>query len=377
MLTWVPPPTEASWAVIVIAAWPRPFCVGAGGVDDHPLGRVVALEDLGLAVERQLHRTHPDADGAGVVVVAEVVGELGAGQAGRHLRDVAEELPDLVQRAGRTSNWFLISTGSGLRFGEVARRVGRERLASSRRSRSSTSSRRARRGSARRRRSRSSRTPGRPPRDRGRLRRPARRPGGRGQLAGGPALHELGEHRDRDLLVAGAAEVEPDRGADPVEEVLRDAALGEVGEHRLPALARGDQADERRGRGRPRGVTASSSPWPWVAITTIERSVRSAAESSAGSMTRLFQPRVPASSARVWVIGERAHDDQVEGRDDGFDVDLHGALALARHRDVEHPLGQSATGARRRCRGTAAAARGSRSRARPRGARPARRTRRR
>ena len=59
-------------------------------------------------------------------------------------------------------------------------------------------------------------------------------------------MHQLGEHRDRDLLVAGAAEVEADRRPDPVEQVLRYAALGEVGEHRLAALARGDQADERR-----------------------------------------------------------------------------------------------------------------------------------
>ena len=75
--------------------------VGTGRIDDHPLRVVVAFEDLGLAGELQLHRPHPYADRAGVRLVTPViglhVGQLRAGQAGGHLRDVAEELPDLVQ----------------------------------------------------------------------------------------------------------------------------------------------------------------------------------------------------------------------------------------------------------------------------------------
>ena len=70
-----------------------------------------------------------------------------------------------------------------------------------------------------------------------------------GEGAGGPQLDQLGQHGDGDLAVRGVAEVETDRGAHPVEELLRDAALGEVLEQGLAALVRGDQADE----GRPGG----------------------------------------------------------------------------------------------------------------------------
>ena len=44
------------------------------------------------------YRAQPDGHLAVVLVVAEVFGELGPGQAGGHLRDVVEELPHLVDR---------------------------------------------------------------------------------------------------------------------------------------------------------------------------------------------------------------------------------------------------------------------------------------
>jgi hypothetical protein len=67
-------------------------------VHDDPFGRLVALGDVGGAGELQPDRAHPDGDLALVPVVAEVLGQRGARQAGRDLGDVVEELPDLLDR---------------------------------------------------------------------------------------------------------------------------------------------------------------------------------------------------------------------------------------------------------------------------------------
>ena len=72
--------------------------VGTARVHDHPLGRLVALGDVGGARELQPDRAHPDGDLALVLVVAEIVGQLRARQARRDLGDVVEELPDLLDR---------------------------------------------------------------------------------------------------------------------------------------------------------------------------------------------------------------------------------------------------------------------------------------
>jgi hypothetical protein len=82
--------------VACIAGLTTALLVGAGGVDHEALGGVVALLDGGGAGELELHRAHADGDLAVVLVVAQVVGELGAGQARGDLRDVVEEPPDLV-----------------------------------------------------------------------------------------------------------------------------------------------------------------------------------------------------------------------------------------------------------------------------------------
>jgi hypothetical protein len=72
--------------------------VRAGGVHDQPLGRLVPFGDVRAPGELQPHRAHPDRHLALVLSVAEILGELGARQARGHLRDVAEELPDLLDR---------------------------------------------------------------------------------------------------------------------------------------------------------------------------------------------------------------------------------------------------------------------------------------
>jgi len=77
-------------------AWP--LLIRAAGVHDHPLGRLVALGDVGGPGELQTHRAHPDRDRALVLVVAEILGELGARQARGHLGNIVEELPDLLDR---------------------------------------------------------------------------------------------------------------------------------------------------------------------------------------------------------------------------------------------------------------------------------------
>src|SRR6201999_3792046 len=72
--------------------------VGTRRVHDDALGGVVALGDVGGAGEPQPDRPHPDRDQALVLVVAEVLGQLRARQAGRYLRDVVEEAPYLLDR---------------------------------------------------------------------------------------------------------------------------------------------------------------------------------------------------------------------------------------------------------------------------------------
>jgi hypothetical protein len=74
--------------------------VGTRRVHDDALGRLVAFGDVGGAGELQPDRPHPDGDPALILVVAEVLGQLRARQAGGHLRDVAEEPPHLLDRLG-------------------------------------------------------------------------------------------------------------------------------------------------------------------------------------------------------------------------------------------------------------------------------------
>ncbi len=75
---------------------PAALLVRPGRVDDDALAGVVTFLDLGRACELELDRPHPHRDLALVLLVAEVFGELGTGQAGRDLRDVVEEVPHLV-----------------------------------------------------------------------------------------------------------------------------------------------------------------------------------------------------------------------------------------------------------------------------------------
>src|SRR5271166_3793367 len=71
------------------------------------------------------------------------------------------------------------------------------------------------------------------------------------QRAGRSELDELGQDRDCDLLVGGAAEVKPGWHPDALELVLRDSAVGEISEHGHAALARAHEAKvSRTGRDR-------------------------------------------------------------------------------------------------------------------------------
>ena len=96
--TLVPRPARASVAVTTMLAWPRPFSSAPLAFTTSSLGGLIALGDIGGAGELQADRAHPDGDLALVMVVAEVVGQFGAGEAGGDLRDVLEELPDLLDR---------------------------------------------------------------------------------------------------------------------------------------------------------------------------------------------------------------------------------------------------------------------------------------
>ena len=83
-----------------MAAWPRPFSSAPAASTTMRLAASSRSLICGGAGELQLDRPHPDGDPAAVLVVAEVLGQLGAGQARGHLRDVVEEPPDLVDRLG-------------------------------------------------------------------------------------------------------------------------------------------------------------------------------------------------------------------------------------------------------------------------------------
>ena len=125
---------------------------------------------------------------------------------------------------------------------------------------------------AARRRSPSSRTPGRSPSAGRRLRRRRRPPRGRSRARRRPAAAPA---RPGSATAISRCEVWPRSSPTGTRtrssRSLRHAAVGEVAEHRLAALARGDQPDERRARPATACSTASSSPWPWVATTTTER----------------------------------------------------------------------------------------------------------
>ena len=57
-----------------------------------------ALLQRRLKLRQRLHRAGRDDDISLVVVVTHLVGEIRTGDAGRHQRDVVEELPNLVDR---------------------------------------------------------------------------------------------------------------------------------------------------------------------------------------------------------------------------------------------------------------------------------------
>ena len=142
--TLVPRPARASVAVTTMLAWPRPFSSAPARVHDHALGRLVALGDIRGAGELQPDRAHPDGDPALVLLVAEVLGQLRARQAGGHLRDVVEELPDLLDRLGDLEvvlDQHRVSPSGRRR--DLSRTPGSSRRSRSSRSRPSCSQRQA------------------------------------------------------------------------------------------------------------------------------------------------------------------------------------------------------------------------------------------
>ena len=95
---WCRAPTGASVAVTSMAAWPRPFSSAPAASTTIRLAASSRSLMSAVPANCSLHRAHPDRDLALVLVVAEVLGQLGAGQARGDLGDVVEELPDLVDR---------------------------------------------------------------------------------------------------------------------------------------------------------------------------------------------------------------------------------------------------------------------------------------
>ena len=184
--TLVPRPDRASVAVTTMLAWPRPFSSAPARVAPHPLGGLVTLGDVRGPAELQPDRAHPDRDPALVLLAAEVLGQLRAGQAGGHLRDVLEELPDLLDRLGDLE--VVLDQHRALLH--VGRRDRARTPGGSRRSRSSRSRPRAPAGSWTAPPPRSSRRPGRLPRRSRRAARPgpppARLPGVSARGRSGP-----------------------------------------------------------------------------------------------------------------------------------------------------------------------------------------------
>ena len=153
-------------------------------------------------------------------------------------------------------------------------------------------------------------------------------------------------------------------------------AVGERAEHRLAPLAGGDQPDERR-EGRHRLLDRLL-----VAVALGgDDDDGAGVELGGGEVRSVVDVGPPAQ--RPGQVGEgvrhrrAADDDQVRGRDDRFDVDLQGALALAGDRDGHHPVRHGRRRTAPACRAAAASAPARRSPAAPRGPPPARRRRRR
>src|SRR5690242_7190090 len=162
-----------------------------------------------------------------------------------------------------------------------------------------------------------------------------------GQRAGCPQLDQLGQDGDRYLLVRGGPQVQAGRHPDPVELVLRHAAVREVAEHGGPAPARADKP-EVGGPGRGRGLERLL-----VAVALGGHDDHGAA---AGGFRREVGPadevRPPAEGPGQ--AGQRpghrgvAHDDQVRCGQHGLDVDLERSLALAGDGDHGHAVGDPA-----------------------------------
>jgi hypothetical protein len=75
-------------------AWPRPLASAPAALRT---SRLAASSRSAISAV-PAYRAHPDGHLALVLLAAEVLGQFRAGQAGGHLRDVPEELPDLVNR---------------------------------------------------------------------------------------------------------------------------------------------------------------------------------------------------------------------------------------------------------------------------------------
>ncbi len=224
-----------------LAAAPR---LGAAGVHDDPLGRLVPLGDLRLARERELDRPHPDRHRC--PRRSRRRGRWSARcRAGRRPPcGMSPKNSQTFSTGCATSKSFLISIGTH----------------SSRCWRSVAGAPRRRRPD---------------PLELGAAAGPAEvvghcpscssgyEPGpastviphtgstavggaGAGAVVGtwpaGPHLDQLGQDGHRDLLVGGRPEVQAGRHPDPVQLVARHPALGQVAQHRRAALARPDQA---------------------------------------------------------------------------------------------------------------------------------------
>ena len=209
-------------------------------------------------------------------------------------------------------------------------------------SRTSSRCRRARCGTSPRRRRRSCRTPGRRPRAASRGAAPR-------ELARGAAGDELGEHRDRDLGVVDRAEVEPGRRVHPRELRVVDALVAQQLEQSTTRASppRPRRCSRRRWRARPRARGRRSGPGSRRRSRSTARCrgrrgrARCARARDAGARRRRRRRRSRRRPSRATApatvsactAGERPITTSCGRGEERLQVDLHRALALARHRD--------------------------------------------
>jgi hypothetical protein len=150
-------------------------------------------------------------------------------------------------------------------------------------------------------------------------------------------LHEFGDDRDGDLLVARAAEVQAGRHCDPVKLLARNATVGEITEHPGTAFRRPDQAQVN-------GARCDRALHDRLVVVTLRGyhdhgPLVRVRRGEVGAIDKVGPPAQIGGKLDERVRHGRASDNnQVGNGDDRLDVDSQRTLALAGNGHDRHAV---------------------------------------